>query len=303
MTTVDEFRTDEEYARRLDAEDPLAAYRDEFHIPRRDGEPVIYFAGNSLGLQPKSVQSAVVEDLEDWARLGVDGHFEGRTPWFSYHEIFRESGARLVGGVPGEVVMMNGLTVNLHLMMVTFYRPTAERYKILIEDCAFPSDMYAVRTQLAWHGFDPDEALVVARPRAGEHTLRTEDIEALLEGEGARIALGMMSGVNYFSGQVFDMARITAAARKRGCVVGWDLAHAAGNVPLRLHDWNVDFACWCTYKYLNCGPGSVAGCFVHERHTKNLDLPRLGGWWGSCCNCIWCCLYCVFNVYISQRCH
>ena len=282
MEDANDFQPDEDFARQLDAADPLAGYRERFHIPAQpDGAPKIYFAGNSLGLQPKTVDAAVRQELEDWARLGVDGHFEARTPWYFYHEVFRESGARLVGGVPGEVVMMNGLTVNLHLMMVTFYRPTAERYKILSEDCAFPSDSYAVRTQLVHHGFDPDEALIVAKPREGEYALRTEDVETLLEREGTRIALVMMSGVNYFSGQVFDTARITAAAQKQGCTVGWDLAHAAGNIPLDLHAWNVDFACWCTYKYLNCGPGSVAGCFIHERHTKNLDLPRFGGWWGN----------------------
>lgn len=276
------YQPDEAYAHKLDAEDPLAAYRDRFLIPTRaDGSPVIYLCGNSLGLQPKTVRPAVEQELNDWATLAVDAHFKGANPWYSYHEMFRESGARLVGGNSGEVVMMNGLTVNLHLMMVTFYRPTRERYRILMEDCAFPSDTYAVRTQIRHHGFDPDDALVVARPRDGEHTLRTEDAEALLDREGNSVALVMFSGVNYFTGQLFDIARITAAAHQHGCVAGWDLAHAAGNAALKLHDWNVDFACWCSYKYLNSGPGGVAGCFVHERHGRNTSLLRFGGWWGN----------------------
>lgn len=277
-----QFEPDEDFARRLDAADPLARWRERFCIPTLpDGSQVIYFCGNSLGLQPKTVRAAVEQELDDWAELAVDAHFKGRTPWYSYHEVFRESGARLVGAVPGEVVMMNGLTVNLHLMMATFYRPTAERYRILMEDCAFPSDTYAIRTQIRHHRLDPDDALLIARPREGEHALRTEDIEALLEREGSRIALVLFGGVNYYTGQVFDMPRIAAAAHRQGCTVGFDLAHAAGNVELHLHDWNVDFAVWCTYKYLNCGPGSVAGCFVHEKHAKDADLPRFGGWWGN----------------------
>lgn len=276
-----QYETGEAFALRLDAADPLAGWRERFHLPTGDGAPLIYFAGNSLGLQPKAVEPAIRQELEDWARLGVDAHFHAKTPWYSYHEIFRESGARLVGGVPGEVVYMNGLTVNLHLMMVSFFRPTAERFRILIEGPTFPSDVYAVQTQLRCHGIDPADGLLVARPRDGEHMLRTEDIVDLLERQGASIALVLMSGVNYFSGQLFDIERITAAGHAAGCNVGWDLAHAAGNVPLRLHEWNVDFACWCTYKYLTCGPGSVAGCFVHERHGRNLDLPRFGGWWGN----------------------
>lgn len=276
------YQPDEAYARKRDADDPLASYRDRFLIPARpDGSPVIYLCGNSLGLQPKTVRAAVEQELADWATLAVDAHFKGANPWYSYHEMFRESGARLVGGVPGEVVMMNGLTVNLHLMMATFYRPTRERFKILMEDCAFPSDTYAVRTQIRHHGFDPDDALLIAKPRDGEHTLRTEDVEALLAREGSSISLVLFSGVNYFTGQLFDIARITAAAHTAGCVTGWDLAHTAGNAELMLHDWNVDFACWCSYKYLNSGPGGVAGCFVHERHGQNTSLPRFGGWWGN----------------------
>ncbi len=274
-------RWDESYARRLDEQDPLAAWRSRFHFPQRDGRPLLYFAGNSLGLQPHGTREAVEQELDDWARLAVDAHFDGRHPWFPYHEQFRESGAKLVGAQPGEVVFMNGLTVNLHLLMVSFYRPTAQRYKIVIEDGAFPSDAYVAQSQLQVHGFDPADGLLVARPRPGEPTLRTDDIESLIERHAESIALVLFPGVSYFTGQVFEMARIAAAARRCGCVIGFDLAHAAGNVPLQLHDWNVDFAAWCTYKYLNCGPGAVAGCFVHERHTRNASVPRFGGWWGT----------------------
>lgn len=278
----DPWRDDEAFARQLDAADPLASYRSQFHIPKgSDGRELVYFAGNSLGLQPRATRELINQELDDWASLAVEAHFHGKTPWYSYHEVFREVGARLVGALPGEVVMMNSLTVNLHLLMASFYRPTPQRFKILIEDAAFPSDTYAVRSQLIHHGFDPDAGLVIARPRAGEHIIRTEDILSLLADEGERIALVMMSGVNYYTGQVFDMARITAAAQAKGCKVGWDLAHAAGNLVLKLHDWNVDFAAWCSYKYLNSGPGAVAGAFVHERHGNNLGIPRLAGWWGN----------------------
>jgi len=269
-------------AARLDDEDPLRAYRDRFHLPTQpDGRPAIYFCGNSLGLQPRDVRPAIEQELDDWARLAVDAHFEGRNPWFPYHEFLREPAARLVGAQPDEVVMMNGLTVNLHLLMVSFYRPTARRYKILIEHAAFPSDIYAVQTQLAFHGFDPTDGLLIAAPRAGEHSVRTDDLLNLIEREGESIALILLGGVNYYSGQWFDMPRITAAGHARGCKVAFDLAHAAGNVPLALHDWDVDFAAWCTYKYLNSGPGSVAGCFVHARHAQDAALPRFGGWWGN----------------------
>ncbi len=277
-----EFSTAESCARELDAKDPLATYRGQFHIPKRtDGKDVIYFAGHSLGLMPKCVRDALDQELSDWARLGVGGHFEANTPWYKYHETLRGPAARLVGAEPDEVVIMNSLTVNLHLMMMTFYRPTKDRSKILMEDAAFPSDTYAIKTQLRHHGLDPGNALVIAKPRNGEHTIRTDDIEAILEKQGDEIALVLLGGVQYFTGQVFDMARITAAARKHGCVVGLDLAHAAGNVELRLHDWDVDFAVWCNYKYLNSGPGAVGGCFVHQRHATNVDLHRLGGWWGN----------------------
>jgi len=276
------YEASEEFARRLDERDPLARFRDRFEIPAgTNGEPVIYFNGNSLGLMPKIVRQLIGQELDDWAELAVDAHLNGKTPWLSYHEIFRESGARLVGALPGEVVMMNGLTVNLHLMMATFYRPTPARHKILIEDGAFPSDTYAAQTQLALHGFDANEGLIRVAPREGEATLRTEDLLAAIEHYGTELALVLLPGVQYYTGQLFDIASITKAARAKGCAIGWDLAHAAGNVAVKLHDWDVDFAVWCTYKYLNAGPGATAGCFVHERHASNTALQRMGGWWGN----------------------
>jgi kynureninase len=276
------YRPDESHALDLDATDPLASFRERFYLPAgHDGTPRTYLCGNSLGLQPRDAGDIVEQELDAWADLAVDGHFREEAPWYSYHELLREPMARIVGARPDEVVAMNGLTANLHLMMVSFYRPTAERHRILIEDCAFPSDNYAVRSQLRFHGYDPGEALIVARPRPGEAVLRTDDIVDLLEEEGDGIALVLLGGVNYYTGQAFDLPRITAAARDRGCTVGFDLAHAAGNVPLRLHDWDVDFAVWCTYKYLNAGPGSVAGCFVHRRHGSDRALPRFAGWWGN----------------------
>ncbi|MCA9286359.1 MAG: kynureninase [Phycisphaerales bacterium] len=281
-TNVAAFSAEEAFARHLDAIDPLASQREAFHLPQAvDGGPAIYLCGNSLGLEPRAARTMVERELEDWARLGVEGHFQARTPWYSYHEVFRESGARLVGAVPGEVVMMNSLTVNLHLMMVSFFRPTKDRFRILIEDGAFPSDTYAVKSHLAARGLDPAEALLLLRPRVGEDTLRTDDIESTLATQGESIALVMLGGVNFFTGQVLDMERITRVAQAHGCTVGFDLAHAAGNVPLRLHDWNVDFACWCSYKYLNSGPGAIAGCFVHERHGRDPSVPRFAGWWGN----------------------
>ena len=276
------FSADEDSSRQLDAEDPLRLFRERFHLPAdAAGEPLIYFVGNSLGLMPRATRQIVAQELDDWARLGVDGHFDAATPWYSYHETLREPAARLVGALPNEVVCMNSLTVNLHLLMATFYRPTKSRHKILMEDPAFPSDTYAIKSQIAHHGFGPNESLLLARAREGEHTIRQEDIAALLEKHGHEIALVLLAGVNFFTGQLFDIAEITAAAQKRGCMVGIDLAHAAGNVPLALHDWKVDFAVWCSYKYLNSGPGAVAGAFVHERHATNRELPRFAGWWGN----------------------
>jgi kynureninase len=269
------------HAQELDAQDPLRSYRDRFHIPLQpDGTPHAYFTGNSLGCQPKSVRAYVEQELSDWERLGVEGHFHAQNPWVPYHEYLAEPMARIVGAQSQEVVLMNGLTVNLHLMMASFYRPTAQRHKIVIEADAFPSDIYAVKSQLHWHGYDPEAGLIMLAPRAGEHTLRTEDIVARLEEEGQAVALVLLGGLNYYTGQFFELGQVAEAGHAQGCVMGVDLAHAVGNVPLHLHDWDFDFACWCTYKYLNGGPGSIAGCFIHERHLKRQDLPRLAGWWG-----------------------
>lgn len=269
------FEPGRDFAVALDRGDPLGRFRDEFHIPRRtnDGEEEIYFAGNSLGLLPKRTARYVEEELNKWERLAVKAHFSGPNPWMPYHELLASPMARLMGASPAEVVTMNSLTVNLHLMMASFYRPTRERHRILLEDRAFPSDDYALESQAALHSFDPEEALVRARP---------EDVARVLERDGGSIALVLLPGVQYYSGLAFDIEGITRLAHAKGCVVGFDLAHAAGNLVLRLHDWNVDFAVWCTYKYLNSGPGSVGACFVHERHGfgSSRDLPRLAGWWG-----------------------
>src|SRR5213596_3697603 len=277
-----QFSAAEDFAKRLDAEDPLRDFREKFYLPfGKDGKPVIYFSGNSLGLMPKSVRQIVEEELHNWATLGVDAHHATGTPWYSYHEALREPISRLVGAKPLEVICMNSLTVNLHLMMATFYRPTKSRFKILMEEPAFPSDTYAIKSQIVHHGLDPKEVLILARPRKGEFTIRQEDIEPALDKHGEQIAVVMMGGLNFFTGQLFDIEKITALAQKRGCTVGFDLAHAIGNVPLALHDWNVDFAVWCSYKYLNAGPGAVAGAFMHERHATNTKLPRLAGWFGN----------------------
>jgi len=276
------FSTDEDFAHQLDTEDPLHGFREKFHLPLgKNGKPLIYFAGNSLGLMPKSARQVIDQELDDWAKLGVDAHLEGKTAWYSYHETLREPTARLIGAKPVEVICMNSLTVNLHLMMATFYRPTKSRFKILMEDPAFPSDTYAIKTQIVHHGFDPEETLVLARPRKGEFAVRQEDIEAALEMHADQLAVVIIGGVNFFTGQLFDIPKITAAAQKRGVTVGIDLAHGIGNVPLALNDWNVDFAVWCSYKYLNAGPGAVAGAFLHERHATNIELPRLAGWFGN----------------------
>ena len=276
------FSSDEDFARQLDAEDPLRHFRERFHLPLGpDGNPLIYLAGNSLGLMPKSARRIVEQELDDWAKLAVDAHLDGATPWYSYHETLREPTARLVGARPNEVICMNSLTVNLHLMMATFYRPTKSRNKILMEEPAFPSDTYAIKSQIVHHGFNPNEALILVRPRDGEFVVRQDDIETAIEKHSEQIAVVLIGGVNFFTGQLFDIEKITSAARNRGCTVGFDLAHAIGNVPLELHNWNVDFAVWCSYKYLNAGPGAVAGAFVHERHATNRELPRLAGWFGN----------------------
>jgi kynureninase len=269
------FQAEESFALALDAADPLRHFRERFHLPlRADGRPAIYFCGHSLGLQPCAARALVEQELEAWARLGVEGHFRGEHPWYSYHENLRDPGARLVGARPGEVVFMNSLTVNLHLMMMTFYRPTPSRYRILSDAPLFPSDLYALQSQLRHHGFEPREGLLLIEGPS-------EDIEAVLVERGSEIALVLLSGVNFLTGQYLDIPRLSAAAHRAGCVFGLDLAHAAGNVPLHLHDWHADFAVWCSYKYLNAGPGAVAGCFVHETHGRDTSLPRLAGWWGN----------------------
>src|SRR2546430_6004166 len=276
------FSAGEKFAQQLDAEDPLRSFRNRFHLPvGANGEPLIYFAGNSLGLMPKSAKQIVEQELEDWAKLGVDAHLNAKTPWYSYHETLREPAARLVGAQPIEVICMNSLTVNLHLMMATFYRPTKSRFKILMEDPAFPSDTYAIKTQITHHGLSAKEALILARPRSGEFTVRTEEILDLIERHADELAVVLIGGVNFFTGQRVDIPTITAAAQKPGITAGVDLAHAIGNVPLSLHDWNVDFAVLCSYKYLNAGPGAVAGALVHEQHATNRKMPRLAGWFGN----------------------
>ena len=268
-------------AQRLDREDRLARFRSEFHIPKSaHGQDEIYLCGNSLGLQPVRTAEYVGEFLNDWAAMGVRGHFEGRHPWLPYHEFLTEGLAALVGAQPTEVVAMNSLTVNLHLMMVTFYRPTATRYKILIEDHAFPSDAYAVTSQIQHHHLDPATTLVTTKPRPGEELLRDEDLFALIEREGPSLALILLPGVQYYTGQVLPLAEIVRRGHAVGASVGFDLAHAIGNVVLDMHTWDVDFAAWCSYKYLNSGAGAVAGCYVHERHARDTALPRFAGWWG-----------------------
>ncbi|MCB0374311.1 MAG: kynureninase [Sinomicrobium sp.] len=275
------FENTKEFAEKMDRSDPLKGYRDQFYFPKHtNGDPCIYFCGNSLGLQPKTAKKFIDDELEDWAALGVEGHFHARNPWMPYHEFLTRQMAEVVGAKPVEVVVMNSLTVNLHLMMVSFYRPTPQRHKIVIEAHAFPSDQYAVKSQIAFHGYNPDESLIELQPEAGTAVISTERIEALIETEGDSIALIMLGGVNYYSGQAFVMDKIVNVGHKKGCIVGFDLAHAAGNLVLKLHDWDVDFAVWCSYKYLNAGPGSVAGAFVHERHAADTALPRFSGWWG-----------------------
>lgn len=268
------------FAQQLDQQDELKRYRDKFYIPIVNGKESIYFTGNSLGLQPKTTQDYVVNELEDWANFGVEGHLHARKPWMPYHEIFPKQLSKIVGCKENEVVVMNSLSVNLHLLMVSFYRPTKERFKIICEAKAFPSDQYAFESQAKFHGFNPDEAVIEVCPREGEHTLRTEDIIATINKHSNSVALVLFGGVNYYTGQYFDIKAITEAAHSVGAYAGFDLAHAAGNVELNLHDWNVDFACWCSYKYLNSGPGAVAGAFIHEKHASNSELPRFAGWWG-----------------------
>jgi len=255
-------------------------YRNLFHIPQVNGQDSIYLCGNSLGLQPKKVKEYVNEELDDWASMGVEGHVHARHPWLPYHEFLTKSMAQLVGANQSEVVVMNSLTVNLHLLMASFYRPDKKRFKILIESDAFPSDRYAVASQALWHGYDPADSIILWKPEKGEYTLRTEALKAILEKEGEQIALVLLGGVNYYTGQYFNIPEITALGHQYGIMMGWDLAHAAGNVDLNLHQWNVDFAAWCSYKYLNSGPGSLGSIFIHDQHGQDLSVPRLSGWWG-----------------------
>jgi len=269
-----------DYAKQLDQEDPLSYLRKEYHIPTDvNGNEWLYFTGNSLGLQPKATQAAIQQELNDWAKYGVEGHFEAANPWMPYHEFLTENMAKIVGAKPIEVVVMNTLTTNLHLLMVSFYQPTKTKYKIVIESDAFPSDRYAVQSQLEFHGFDAKEGLVEWKPREGEELLRMEDLATILEEQGDEIALLMIGGVNYYTGQYLDIKKIAELGHAKDCMVGIDLAHGAGNIQPHLHDSGVDFAAWCTYKYLNSGPGSLAGLFVHEKHANNSDLPRFSGWW------------------------
>jgi kynureninase len=270
-----------EFALKMDEQDELSGYRNKFHIPIINGKETIYFTGNSLGLQPKSTIDYINTELQDWAKWGVEGHFNAKNPWFAYHEMFAKPIAKIVGAKEQEVVVMNNLTVNLNLLLVSFYRPTKDRYKILCEAKAFPSDQYALEMQVKNAGLNPDESIIEIKPREGEKIIHNEDIIKAIEEAGDSLACVMIGGVNYFTGQVFDMKSITEAAHKVGANCGFDLAHGAGNIELNLHDWDVDFACWCSYKYLNSGPGGVSGVYINERHCNNTELPRFAGWWGQ----------------------
>lgn len=269
-----------EHAKMLDRQDELFRFRSKYHFPQHDGEDCLYFCGNSLGLQPKSTREALLAELDHWSSYGVEGHFTGDNAWMYYHKLLTPASARLVGAKDSEVVIMNTLSTNLHLLMVSFYRPTKERFKIIMEEQAFPSDQYAVESQAKFHGFDPEEAIIEVKARPGEDYIRTEDIESTIKEHADSAALVFFSGVNYYTGQFFELERITKCAHEVGAIAGFDLAHAAGNVVLKLHEWNVDFAAWCSYKYLNSGPGGPSGVFVHEKHGTDRTLPRFAGWWG-----------------------
>ncbi len=275
------FENSLEFAQQLDAQDKLRHYREAFLFPKVNGEQVIYFTGNSLGLQPKRTKKYIDDVMTDWAELAVEGHFHSEKPWWDYHERLAAPLAKIVGAKVAEVSVMNTLTVNLHFLMVSFYRPTAKRFKIICEEKAFPSDQYLLQSQVKFHGYDPKEAIVELKKRPGEHYWRTEDVIATINEVGDELALVLIGGVNYYTGQVFDMPTITKAGKAVGAYVGWDLAHAAGNVKLKLHDWNVDFAAWCSYKYMNSGPGNASGVFVNERYLGKSDIPRFEGWWGT----------------------
>ena len=275
-----QFENSREFATQLDKEDKLSKYRNEFIFPRVNGKEVIYFVGNSLGLQPKSAQKYVDEVMKDWAELAVEGHFYAEKSWWDYHERFSEKLAKVVGAKTSEVTVMNTLTVNLHLLMVSFYRPSGKRYKIICEEKAFPSDQYMISSQVRFHGYDPAEAIVEIKKRDGENNFRTEDVLEKIKEVGDECALVLIGGVNYYTGQVFDMKTITKAGHDAGAFVGWDLAHAAGNIELKLSEWNIDFAAWCSYKYMNSGPGNASGCFINEKYHNEKDIPRFEGWWG-----------------------
>ncbi len=276
-----QFENSSAFAQQLDQQDPLRLYRDQFHFPQIAGKQAIYFTGNSLGLQPKNTQQYVDEVMKDWADLAVEGHFHAQKPWWDYHERMAAPLSKVVGAKPSEITVMNTLTVNLHLLMVSFYRPAGKRYKIICEEKAFPSDQYMLHSQVKFHGYDPDDAIVTLKKRPGEHNFRLEDILDTIAQVGDACALILIGGVNYYTGQVFDMQAITEAGHAIGAYVGWDLAHAAGNIHLALHEWNVDFAAWCSYKYMNSGPGNASGCFIHERFHGQKDIPRFEGWWGT----------------------
>ena len=276
-----DFKNTLEFAKSLDTQDNLRSYRDEFIFPKINGKEVIYFTGNSLGLQPKRTKKFVDEVMKDWAELAVEGHFYAEKPWWDYHERLAEPLAKVVGALPEEVSVMNTLTVNLHLLMVSFYRPNKTRFKILCEEKAFPSDQYMFQSQVRFHGLDPNETIVEIKKRDGEHHWRTEDILKKIEELGDELALVLIGGVNYYNGQVMDMEAITKAGKAVGAKVGWDLAHAVGNVELKLHDWDADFASWCSYKYMNSGPGNASGIFVNKRHLNKKDIQRFEGWWGT----------------------
>ena len=275
-----QFENTIDFARTLDEKDPLKRFRDQFYIPLINGKESIYFTGNSLGLQPKTTQDYVLNELEDWANFGVEGHFHARKPWMPYHEIFPPLLSKIIGALPEEIVVMNQLTVNLHLLMVSFYRPAPQRYKIICEAKAFPSDQYAMESQVKFHGLQYEDAVIEVSPREGEYTLRTEDILSTIAAHGDTVALVLFGGVNYYTGQYFDIKKITDSAHAVGAIAGFDLAHAAGNVALDLHNWNADFGCWCSYKYLNSGPGGVSGIYIHQKHIANATIPRFAGWWG-----------------------
>ncbi len=276
------FETSFDFAIKMDQNDELKSYRDSFHFPvDSNGNKILYFTGNSLGLQPKTTKAAVEQELDDWANFAVEGHFKAKNPWMPYHELLTNDMAEIVGAKPEEVVIMNSLTANLHFLMISFYNPTKKRFKILIESDAFPSDRFAVKSQLKLHGFDPKNDLIEWSPRSNENLLRIEDLQEIIKKNGDEIALILVGGVNYYTGQLLDLKKIAKIGHSKGCKVGIDLAHGVGNVNLKLHESGIDFAAWCTYKYLNSGPGSLGGIFVHNKHKKNKSLKRLTGWWGQ----------------------